>query len=72
MQHAGNGAVVDRLIGVHRLGVVVLDDLIDISELFQAVTDVGVSSERCLLSRVLGEKNAQAAAGEKKKNYQER
>ena len=34
--------------------------------------DVGVSSERCLLSRVLGEKNAQAAAGEKKKNYQER
>jgi hypothetical protein len=31
MQHAGNRAVVNRFIGIYRLGVVLLDDVINLS-----------------------------------------
>src|SRR5258708_33518850 len=41
MQHARNGAVVDRLAGVHRLRVVLLHDVVNLGDLLEAVTDVG-------------------------------
>ncbi len=42
-QHAGNRAVVDRFIGVHRLGVVLLHQVVDLRELAQAVADFHVA-----------------------------
>ena len=44
VQHARDGAVIDRLVGIHRVGVVLLDGLIDLGELLQAVADVGVAA----------------------------
>ena len=44
VQHARDGSVVDRLVGVDRLGVVFLDDGVDIRELLQAVFDIGVAA----------------------------
>ena len=46
MQHAGNGPVVDRLIGVDRLGVVRLDNAVDFGKFLQAVTNVVVGTGR--------------------------
>ena len=43
MQHAGNRAVVNRFVGIYRLGIVLLDDVIDLSELVQALADIGVA-----------------------------
>ena len=71
VQHARDGAVIDGLVRVDRLGVVLLDDGVDVSELLQAVFDVGIAAERRLLPGALGKKNPQKAAGKEKKNYQE-
>ena len=46
VQHAGNRAVVNRFIGVYRLGIILLDDVIDLCELLQALTDIGVAVVR--------------------------
>ncbi len=46
VQHARNRAVIDGLVRVDRLGVVVLDDLIDLSELLQAVLDIAIAVRR--------------------------
>src|SRR5581483_3548550 len=40
MQHARNGAVVNGLIWVHRLGVILFNDVINFGELLEAGTDV--------------------------------
>src|SRR5579864_4561346 len=42
MQHAGDRPVVDRLVGVYGLGVILFDERINVSELLEAVLDVGV------------------------------
>src|SRR6202142_4670285 len=42
MQHAGDGAVVNRLVRIHRLGIILLDYVIDLGELLQALGDIGV------------------------------
>ena len=47
VQHARNGAVVNGLVGVHRLGIVLLDQAVHVGELPQAVTDVGVAARGC-------------------------
>jgi len=67
VQHSGNGPVIDGFVGVDGLGVIIFDDGVDVSELFQAVFDVGVAAERRLLPCALGEKNSQKAARKKKK-----
>ncbi len=71
VQHARNRSVIDGLVGVHRLGVVVLDQGVNVGELLQAVLNLGVAGHRRLLAGTLGKDNAQKAAGEQKKNYQE-
>ena len=63
VQHAGNRAVVDRLIGVHRFGVIVLNQRVNIGELLQAVLNLGVAGHGGLLAGTLGKQNAQETAG---------
>src|SRR5579864_1069247 len=46
VQHAGNGAVVNRFIRAYRFGIILLDDVIDLGELLQALTDIGVAVVR--------------------------
>src|ERR1700692_150927 len=43
MQHPWNGPVINSLIRVDRLRVVILDDGINVSELLQAILDVGIA-----------------------------
>ncbi len=71
VQHARDRAVVDGLVGIHRLGVVLLDEGVDVGELLEAVADVGVAGERRLLAGALGKQNAQKSAGKEEKSYQE-
>ena len=71
VQHARNRSVVNGFIGIHRLGVVVLDDGIDVRELLQAVFDVGVAGKGRLLSGALGKQDSEEAADYKKKSDQE-
>src|ERR1700733_5689778 len=72
VQHAGDRALIDGLVRVHRLGVVILDKRVDVRELFQAVLDLGVAGNRRLLAGTLGKQNSQEAAGKQKKNHQEK
>jgi hypothetical protein len=67
MQHPGDRAVVNGLIGIHRLGVIFLDQSVNIGELLKAVLDVGVAGNRRLLAGALGEQNAQKSAGKEEK-----
>ena len=62
VQHARNGAVVDGFVGVDRLGVVVLDNLVHLCELLQAVFDVGIATGRSH-GTALREQHAQKATG---------
>src|SRR5438034_236526 len=61
MQHARNRAVVDGLIRVHRLGVILLDNVISLRELAQALTDIGVAVVSC--RSVLWDANGRKCAG---------
>jgi hypothetical protein len=73
VQHPRNGPVVDRLVGIDRLRVIILDNGIDIRELLQAVFDVGVAGgRRGLLARALGKKNSQKTASQQEKKPPER
>src|SRR5262249_46457243 len=47
VQHARDGAVVNGLVGVYRFGIVLLDDVVNGSELAQAVADVGIAARGC-------------------------
>src|SRR5205814_6288963 len=71
VQHAGDGAVVDRLIGIHRLGIVLLDYAVNVSELAQAVAHIGVAAGRGRRSDLLPEQHAEKATGDENKNNQE-
>src|SRR5580704_6238284 len=44
MQHAGNGAVVNGFVGVHRFGIVMLHHVVNRGKLLQALADVGVAA----------------------------
>ena len=46
MQHPRDSPVVDGLVRIDRLGIVILDNRIDVRELLQAVFDVGVAGDR--------------------------
>jgi len=46
VQHARDGAVINRLVGIHRVGIVLLNRFIDIGELLQAVPNVGIAAGR--------------------------
>ena len=58
VQHARDGSVVNGLIRVHGLGIVLFDNLVHLSELLQAVTNVRVTvrCRRCV--SFLGEQHA--------------
>src|SRR6516165_8725006 len=45
-QHARDGTVVNRLIGIHRLGVVLLHHLVNLGEAADAVADVALVGSR--------------------------
>jgi len=70
-KHSRNRAVIDGLVGVHGLGVIVLDEGVDVGELLKAILDLGVAGDGRLLAGTLGEQNAQKSASKEKKNYQE-
>src|SRR5215475_15369514 len=72
VQHARDGAVIDRLVGAHRLGVVLLNSLIHVGELFVAVADIGVAARRgrCRTD-LLGEDHAQKSECCEDENYYE-
>ena len=55
MQHARDGAVVDGLVGIHRFGVIVLDERVDVGELLEAVLDFGVAGDGRLLAGTSGQ-----------------
>ncbi len=60
VQHAGDGAVEDGLVGIHLLGVVLLDDVIHFGELLQAAADLRVGGEPA--AGDLAEEDAEPAA----------
>ena len=70
MQHARDGAIVDSFVRVDRLGVILLDHRVDVGELMQTVTHVGVTAGGHVRI-LLGEEKAQEAAGYEDKNDQE-
>ncbi len=46
-QHAGNGTVVDRLVGVHFFRIVLLDDAVHLRESMHRIAHVGFTVSRC-------------------------
>jgi len=40
VEHAGNGAVVDGLVRIDRLGVILFHEVVNLRELAKAVTDI--------------------------------
>ena len=46
VQHARNCTVVDGFVRIHWLSVILLDDVIDLGELLQALIDIGVAVMR--------------------------
>src|SRR5271166_2158869 len=71
VQHARNGAVINCLVGVHRVGIVLLDGFIDFGELFQAVADIGIGAGRGGRTDSLGKEHAQKTEQSQHKNYRE-
>jgi hypothetical protein len=62
-QHAGNGAVIDRLVRVHRFGIVLLDYVVDFGEGLHAVLHVGIAGG-CRIADALSEQRSQSTTGE--------
>src|SRR5271167_4207270 len=71
MQHAGNGAVINGFVGVHRLGIVLLHQAVHVGELAQAVTNVGIAAGSCSRVDLLSEDHAEESAGDKDESYKE-
>ena len=71
VQHAGNRAVVNGLIGIHRLRVILLHHVVDCGELAQAVADIRISASRCRRSDLLPEEHPQKSANYENENNQE-
>src|SRR5215467_5379792 len=42
MKHAWNRAVIDGFIGVHRFGIILLDEVVNLRELLKVVPDIGI------------------------------
>ena len=70
VQHSRDRPVVDGLLRVHGLGIVGLDDLVHLSELLQAVFNVGIAGCGCL-GVLLRQQHADKATKYEKKNNQE-
>jgi len=68
MQHARNGPVVNRLVGIHRLGIILLDQAVDVGKLAQAVTYIGIAARRCCRVDLLTEDHAKESAGDENKD----
>ena len=71
VQHARNRPVIDRLVRIHRIGVVLLDRLVNLSELFEAVSHIRVGARRGRRADPLREQHAEQAKQCEDKNYQE-
>ena len=71
VQHARNGPVVDGLVGVHRLGIVLLHHVIHRGELPQAVADVGISPGSGRRIDLLPKYDPEKSAGNKNEYNQE-
>ena len=70
-QHAGDGAVVDGLIGIERLGVVLLHHLVYLGEVAEAVIHVGDACRFGVAANLLPKDGAQKAANQNDGNYEE-
>ena len=71
VQHARDGAVINRLVGIHRVGIVLLDLFIDFSELLEAVADVGVAAGRGCRADSLSKQHSQQTKQTEHENNQE-
>src|SRR6266568_4406018 len=71
VQHAGNGTVVNRLIGIHRFRVILLHHIVDCGELAQAVADIRITASRCRWGDLLPEEHPQKSANYENENNQE-
>ena len=74
VQHAGDGAVVDGavdLVGVQRLGVVLLDQAVDVGELVQGVAQGGLVRGGLGGDLVADEGAGEGAAGQKEGDGEE-
>src|SRR6202011_2158817 len=71
MQHARDGAVINCLVGIHRVGIVLLDRFIHLGELLQAVADIGVAAGRRCWADSLCEQHAQQTERSQNENNQE-
>ena len=71
-KHSRDGSVVNRLVGVDDLGIVLLDDVIDLGERAQTVANVTVIGRRAV-SYALSENHAQTATKQNhQKHYEKR
>jgi hypothetical protein len=61
MQHPLDGSVIDSLIGVHWLGIVLLDNVIHVGELLKAIANIGIAARSCV-GILLGKENAEESA----------
>src|SRR5882724_10714404 len=71
MQHPRDRAIVNGLVGAHRLGVVFFHRFINLGELLIAVPDVGIAVGRGCGIDPLRENDPQQAEQSEDKNYQE-
>src|SRR5436309_9074428 len=71
VQHAGNCAVVNGLIGINRLGVILLHHIVDCGELAQAVAYIRITASRCRRGNLLPEEHPQKSANYENENNQE-
>src|SRR5262249_18445968 len=71
VQHARNGSVINGLVGVDRFGIILLDQVVHLRELMQAVAHIGIAARRRRGIELLAIQHAQEAAGYKHKNYQD-
>ncbi len=72
VQHARNGPVVDRLIGVHRFGIILLHHVIHSGELPQAVADIRIPTGSGRRIQLLPVQHPEKSAGNENENNQEK
>src|SRR5215469_8810244 len=68
MQHARNRTVVNRLIGIHRVGIILLDLFIHFGELLKAVAHIGFGAGRGRRGQPLGKQHAEESEQRENEN----
>src|SRR6185437_3307299 len=71
MQHAGNCTVINRFVGIHGVGIVLLDDAVHVGKFLHAFANVGVTAGGRGGVDLLSEDQSQKTAKKQNENYQE-